>query len=95
MSSLFWGKLEPFTALWRVLIHFTPQHFARTFCFCDQEATFRIPACEAVHRSKYTCQVLNEAGQDKCFASLDVRGTFASCSSAIMCTHIFHCFRTT
>lgn len=77
MSSLLWGTLEPFTALWRVLIHFQSQHFARTFG--EQEATFRIPACEAMHRGNYTCQVLNEARQDKCFASLLL---FASCSSA-------------
>lgn len=37
-------------------------------------ATLRIPACEVVHSGKYTCQVVNEAGQDKCFATLTVQG---------------------
>uniref|UniRef100_A0A3Q1G1E3 Ig-like domain-containing protein n=1 Tax=Acanthochromis polyacanthus TaxID=80966 RepID=A0A3Q1G1E3_9TELE len=32
--------------------------------FQNNEATFRIPACEATHGGKYTCQVVNEAGQD-------------------------------
>lgn len=47
--------------------------------FENKEAVLRIPACEASHRGKYTCQVVNEAGQDKCFATLAVQGTAASC----------------
>uniref|UniRef100_A0A3B4WNE7 Ig-like domain-containing protein n=1 Tax=Seriola lalandi dorsalis TaxID=1841481 RepID=A0A3B4WNE7_SERLL len=37
-------------------------------------ATLRIPACEPTHGGKYTCQVVNEAGQDKLYScfSLDV-----------------------
>lgn len=42
--------------------------------FENNVATLRIPACEASHGGKYTCQVVNEAGQDKCFASLTVQG---------------------
>lgn len=42
--------------------------------FENNVATLKIPVCEACHSGKYTCQVLNEAGQDKCFASLTVQG---------------------
>ena len=42
--------------------------------FENNVATLRIPACEATHSGKYTCQVVNEAGQDKCFATLTVQG---------------------
>lgn len=42
--------------------------------FKNNVATLRIPACEANHSGKYTCQVVNEAGQDKCFATLTVQG---------------------
>lgn len=42
--------------------------------FENNVATLRIPACEVAHGGKYTCQVMNEAGQDKCFASLTVQG---------------------
>lgn len=42
--------------------------------FESNVATLRIPACEAIHSGKYTCQVVNEAGQDKCFAALTVQG---------------------
>uniref|UniRef100_A0A3Q3XGG4 Ig-like domain-containing protein n=1 Tax=Mola mola TaxID=94237 RepID=A0A3Q3XGG4_MOLML len=41
--------------------------------FENNVATLRIPACEAVHGGKYTCQVVNEAGKDKCFAILNVQ----------------------
>ena len=34
----------------------------------------RIAACEASHSGKYTCQVANEAGQDRCFSILTVQG---------------------
>lgn len=47
--------------------------------FENKQATLRIPACDVTHSGKYTCQVVNEAGQDKCFASLTVQGTCASC----------------
>lgn len=42
--------------------------------FENNVATLRIPVCEATHSGKYTCQVVNEAGQDKCFATLTVQG---------------------
>lgn len=42
--------------------------------FENNVATLRIPACEALHGGKYTCQVVNEAGKDKCFAILNVQG---------------------
>ncbi|XP_034061419.1 titin-like, partial [Gymnodraco acuticeps] len=41
--------------------------------FENNVATLRIPACEATHGGKYTCQVVNEAGQEKCFATLTVQ----------------------
>ncbi|KAM4609388.1 titin-like [Polymixia lowei] len=41
--------------------------------FENNVATLRIPACEANHSGRYTCQVINEAGQDKCFATLLVQ----------------------
>lgn len=42
--------------------------------FESNVATLRISACETTHSGKYTCQVVNEAGQDKCFATLKVQG---------------------
>lgn len=42
--------------------------------FEDNVATLRIPICEAYHSGKYTCQVANEAGQNKSFATLIVQG---------------------
>lgn len=47
--------------------------------FHNKVASLRIPVCEGVHSGNYTCQVVNEAGQDKCFATLVVKGTSASC----------------
>lgn len=47
--------------------------------FENKEATLRIPACEATHSGKYTCLVVNDAGQDRCFATLKVQGSSASC----------------
>ncbi|KAM9710547.1 titin-like [Menidia menidia] len=41
--------------------------------FENNVATLRIPACEAAHAGTYACQVLNEAGQDKCQATLTVQ----------------------
>lgn len=43
--------------------------------FENNVATLRIPACEAAHSGRYSCQVGNEAGQDRCSASLTVQGT--------------------
>lgn len=48
--------------------------------FQNKEATLRILACEAIHRGKYACHVVNEAGQDVCSATLTVQGTFTSSS---------------
>lgn len=45
--------------------------------FQNKEATLRIPVCEAAHGGKYTCQVVNAAGQDTCSATLTVQGTSA------------------
>lgn len=42
--------------------------------FENNVAILRIPASEVTHSGKYTCQVVNEAGQDKCFATLTVQG---------------------
>lgn len=42
--------------------------------FENNVASLRIPVCEVTHGGKYTCQVANEAGQDKCFATLTVQG---------------------
>lgn len=42
--------------------------------FENNVATLRISACETGHSGKYTCQVVNEAGQAKCFATLKVQG---------------------
>uniref|UniRef100_A0A672FZ46 Ig-like domain-containing protein n=1 Tax=Salarias fasciatus TaxID=181472 RepID=A0A672FZ46_SALFA len=43
--------------------------------FENNQAFLRIPACEATHGGRYTCQAVNEAGQDKCVATLIVQGT--------------------
>lgn len=51
--------------------------------FENNEATLRIPVCEAAHGGNYSCQVVNEAGQDKCFATLVVEGT-----SSCMCINL-------
>ena len=51
--------------------------------FENNVAMLRIPACEASHSGKYTCQVANEAGQDRCFAILTVQGI----SFAYITTH--------
>lgn len=42
--------------------------------FESNVAILRIPVCEVKHGGKYSCQVANEAGQDKCFATLEVQG---------------------
>lgn len=44
--------------------------------FENNIATLRIPVCESIHGGKYTCQAVNEAGQEKCFATLLVQGWF-------------------
>ena len=54
--------------------------------FETKEATLTIPACEAAHSGTFTCRVVNEAGQDKCFATLVVRGNSSSCK--VLMTHI-------
>lgn len=42
--------------------------------FENNIATLRIPVCESIHSGKYTCQAVNDAGQEKCFATLVVQG---------------------
>uniref|UniRef100_A0A3B3ZPC3 Ig-like domain-containing protein n=1 Tax=Periophthalmus magnuspinnatus TaxID=409849 RepID=A0A3B3ZPC3_9GOBI len=42
--------------------------------FQNNVATLRVATCEASHSGRYTCQVVNDAGQDKCVASLTVQG---------------------
>lgn len=73
----------PLSVQWQKDENWIPEDpkIERTFDL-NKEATLRIPACEATHSGKYTCQVVNEAGQDKCFASLIVKGT--SVSSTIL-----------
>uniref|UniRef100_A0A8C1MWU8 Titin n=1 Tax=Cyprinus carpio TaxID=7962 RepID=A0A8C1MWU8_CYPCA len=44
--------------------------------FLNSIATLRIPVCESIHSGRYTCQAVNEAGQEKCFATLVVQGWF-------------------
>uniref|UniRef100_A0A673JAD8 Titin n=1 Tax=Sinocyclocheilus rhinocerous TaxID=307959 RepID=A0A673JAD8_9TELE len=44
--------------------------------FLNSIATLRIPVCESIHSGRYTCQAVNEAGQEKCFATLVVQGYF-------------------
>lgn len=48
--------------------------------FANNAATLRIPMCQSNHGGRYTCQVMNEAGQEKCFATLLVQGwLFMAC----------------
>lgn len=49
--------------------------------FENNVAILKIPACEAVHSGKYSCQAVNEAGQTKCSASLTVQGLYAASNS--------------
>lgn len=49
--------------------------------FENNVATLRIPSCEVTHSGKYTCQAVNQAGQDKCFATLTVQGIHVLTSS--------------
>lgn len=42
--------------------------------FDGSVAILRIPVCESGHGGRYTCQAVNEAGQEKCFATLLVQG---------------------
>lgn len=45
--------------------------------FENNVAKLKIRSCEARHGGTYSCQVANQAGQDRCFATLIVRGTAA------------------
>lgn len=48
--------------------------------FENNVATLRIPICQSNHSGRYTCQAVNEAGQEKCFATLLVQGRlFMAC----------------
>lgn len=90
----------PLSVQWQKDENWIPEDPQIERTFHNQEATFRIPACGATHSGKYTCWVVNEAGQDKCFATLVVQGTSASClillpnftahsNGSNMCTHLF------
>lgn len=90
----------PLTVQWQKDEHWIPEDSKIERTFENKEATLRFPACEATHSGKYTCQVVNEAGQDKCFATLVVQGTSASCLILLpniisssngnsKCTHLF------
>lgn len=46
--------------------------------FENNVAILKIPACEAAHSGKYSCQVVNEAGQAKCSATLTVQGLYST-----------------
>lgn len=46
--------------------------------FENNVAILKIPACEAAHGGKYSCQVVNEAGQTKCSATLTVQGRYST-----------------
>lgn len=53
--------------------------------FENNVAILKIPACEAVHGGKYSCQVVNEAGQTKCSATLTVQGLYStSCAVGLL-----------
>lgn len=67
----------PLSVQWQKDDNWIPEDPVFERKFENKEATLRIAACEATHSGKYTCQVVNEAGQDTCFASLIVQGTSA------------------
>ncbi|XP_076857247.1 titin-like [Brachyhypopomus gauderio] len=41
--------------------------------FENNIASLKIPVCESSHSGRYTCQAMNDAGQEKCFATLLVQ----------------------
>lgn len=51
--------------------------------FDGSVAILRIPVCESSHSGRYTCQAVNEAGQEKCFATLLVQGLFFCMNSKL------------
>lgn len=57
--------------------------------FDGSVAILRIPVCESVHSGRYTCQAVNEAGQEKCFATLLVQG-LCHCMNSWLSTTILH-----
>uniref|UniRef100_A0A3Q3GSG6 Ig-like domain-containing protein n=1 Tax=Labrus bergylta TaxID=56723 RepID=A0A3Q3GSG6_9LABR len=69
---------QPLSVQWQRDDNWIPEDPKIERTFQNNEATLRIPVCEAPHMGKYTCHVVNEAGQDKCFAKLVVLGTSAS-----------------
>lgn len=90
----------PLSVQWQKDENWIPEESMIERTFENKQATLRIPACDATHSGKYTCQVVNEAGQEKCLASLIVQGTSASCiiymakniASSISnnrCSHLF------
>lgn len=90
----------PLSVQWQKDENWIPEDEKIERKFYNKEATLRIPACEATQSGKYTCQVVNEAGQDKCFATLVVQGTsssytirmpniIASSNDNNKCTHLF------
>lgn len=56
--------------------------------FENNVATLSILSCEAGHGGTYTCQVANKAGQDKCFATLEVQGRAALCTVLLLHTQL-------
>ncbi|XP_049450272.1 titin-like [Epinephelus fuscoguttatus] len=63
----------PLSVQWQKDENWIPEDPKIEKTYKNKEATLRIPACEATHGGKYTCQVVNEAGQDECFATLVVQ----------------------
>uniref|UniRef100_A0A8C2ZQB4 Titin n=1 Tax=Cyclopterus lumpus TaxID=8103 RepID=A0A8C2ZQB4_CYCLU len=60
----------PLSVQWQKDENWIPEDPTVERTFENKEATLRIPSCEATHGGKYTCQVVNEAGQDKCTVAL-------------------------
>lgn len=92
----------PLSVQWKKDGIWIPQDPKVEQMFRNKEATLRILACEATHKGKYTCQVVNEAGQDTCSATLTVQGTCASNTVLLVLellqqahSPLFWCFRAT
>lgn len=64
----------PLTAQWQKDDDWILEDVNIEMKFDGNVATLRIAVSEACHSGRYTCQVINEAGQEKCFATLLVQG---------------------